>query len=71
MGLTEITTKDFDSARPPTLADSILLDFSAKTHSPTQVGRFEIIRHVGRGGMGDVYLGRDSQLDRLVAIKVP
>src|SRR5688572_4292295 len=31
---------------------------------------YEIIRRIGDGGMGVVYLGRDTRLDRLVAIKV-
>jgi|SoiMethySBSTD1v2_1073268.scaffolds.fasta_scaffold15506_4 serine/threonine protein kinase len=32
-------------------------------------GRYEIQRLIGRGGMGQVYLARDRQLDRVVAIK--
>ncbi len=33
------------------------------------LGPFQIERELGRGGMGEVYLARDTRLDRLVAIK--
>ncbi|ONI84766.1 hypothetical protein ALI22I_30185 [Saccharothrix sp. ALI-22-I] len=32
-------------------------------------GRYQLIRELGRGGMGAVWLGRDSMIDREVAIK--
>ncbi|MGI9237540.1 MAG: protein kinase domain-containing protein [Woeseiaceae bacterium] len=35
-----------------------------------KIGRYEIIRRIGRGSQGSVYLGRDPTLDRLVAVKV-
>ncbi len=38
---------------------------------PRRIGRFEIVRELGRGGFGVVFLGRDPELDRMVAIKVP
>lgn len=41
------------------------LDFSKNK----RVGRFELIREIARGGMGQVFLGRDTQLGRKVAIK--
>ena len=34
------------------------------------IGRYELIRSVGRGAQGTVYLARDPTLDRFVAIKV-
>jgi serine/threonine protein kinase len=37
---------------------------------PTKIGRYEVVERVGRGGMGAVYLGRDTVLEREVAIKV-
>ena len=34
-----------------------------------RIGAFDVLRELGRGGMGVVHLARDTRLDRLVAIK--
>ena len=38
---------------------------------PQYIDRYRVVRLIGRGGFGLVYLAFDEQLERLVAIKVP
>ena len=41
-----------------------------QTIAASLAGQFEVIRELGRGGMGIVVLARDLRLDRRVAIKL-
>jgi serine/threonine protein kinase len=38
--------------------------------SGTRLGPYEVIAPIGAGGMGEVWRGRDTRLDRSVAIKI-
>src|SRR5579862_898727 len=43
---------------------------SARLSAGTRLGPYEVLAPLGAGGMGQVYRGRDTRLDRSVAIKV-
>src|SRR5678815_4192811 len=36
----------------------------------TNLGSFEVLSRLGAGGMGEVYLARDTKLERSVALKI-
>jgi serine/threonine protein kinase len=36
-----------------------------------QLGHYVVLTELGRGGMGDVYVARDTRLDRRIALKLP
>jgi serine/threonine protein kinase len=38
---------------------------------PPKIGRYSILKRLGKGGFGQVLLAYDEDLDRPVAIKVP
>lgn len=51
-----------------------LIDVNTATYGlepHTKVGRFELVELLGSGHFGDVWLGKDTDLDRFVAVKLP
>src|SRR5687768_5457605 len=45
-----------------------------RQHKPLEAGssfgHYEIVRQIGAGGMGEVYLAKDTRLERPVAVKI-
>jgi len=46
------------------------MEFTRTVSQPTRIGRYQITRLIGRGGMGHLYLANDPNTGRNVAIKV-
>jgi len=57
-----------DVARRLVRADHVLPDEDG-VQMPSSIGRYELLEPIGRGAMGNVYLGRDPLINRILALK--
>jgi serine/threonine protein kinase/formylglycine-generating enzyme required for sulfatase activity len=62
--------------RPPVgVEDAVTVEEStppiAEGAAPAAIGRYRVVRLLGQGGFGRVYLADDAELSRRVAVKVP
>ncbi|MEQ8789298.1 MAG: serine/threonine-protein kinase [Pirellulaceae bacterium] len=51
--------------------DDLPIDLPGQDPLPEKIGKYFVLRELGRGGFARVYLAKDPQLNRLVAVKVP
>ncbi len=50
-------------------ADHAYVDEAEQEQMPPSIGRYELLEPIGRGAMGNVYLGRDPLINRILALK--
>ena len=63
-------TLDTDETFAETLAGAGADASSTSLDKPSTIGRYHVLRQIGEGAMGTIYLGYDESLDRRVAVKV-
>lgn len=59
-----------DVSSLPAFVEIACPECGLKQHVPAKIGVFMLVDLLGKGGMGAVYRGRDTGLDRWVALKV-
>ena len=65
------TPSDFIDKPPESLAADMFVDREKQAGFAGKIiGHYKVIKQIGAGGMGEVYLAEDNKLDRKVALKI-
>ncbi|HEU4387928.1 MAG TPA: serine/threonine-protein kinase, partial [Blastocatellia bacterium] len=63
------TTGEDEKAEAPSEPINIAATSTINGYTPVMLGRYKVLKELGRGAMGLVYLGKDPTIQRFVAIK--
>lgn len=66
----ETQVGDFIAAPAFEAAAQLLTEKALSALTGRRLGEYEVLRFLGKGGMGEVYLARDPSLDRMIALKL-
>src|SRR6516165_3559280 len=71
----EVSQPDTSREVPDHAPDSTVPDgpraAHSRAHPPQRLGRLTLLDRVGAGSFGEVWKARDTELNRLVAVKIP
>lgn len=67
--LSENEDAEQEDAAAPSETTSISATAMINGYTPSMLGRYRVLKELGRGAMGLVYLGKDPTIQRFVAIK--
>src|SRR5262245_10051802 len=62
--------QDFIATPPLMIASELVASKQPSTLVGRNVGHYQILSVIGRGGMGDVYLAQDMTLGRKISLKI-
>jgi serine/threonine protein kinase len=67
--IAEVDNEFRDVAQRLVRADHAPPEDDERARMPASIGRYQLLEPIGRGAMGNVYLGRDPLINRILALK--